>query len=94
MEPKIKVDVIREKSFDPTFFVKVSYDTDSIHLSSIPVWVERRAPRVTFDFPAVILETLNGNERAKLELAIMNRLLEFIMYNTERDSISSKPLRI
>jgi len=94
MEPKIKVDIVRERSFDPTFLVRIGYESETVRLIEIPVMVVRRAPRVTFDFPQEISGSLSAGERAKLELAIMNSILAFIMNNAERGAVTGRSFRM
>ena len=90
MEPKIKVSVVREKSFDPTFVVKVDYDSEVLRLSGITCTVTRTPPRVTFAHPPEILDQLAEVDQKKLELEIMNSILSFIMGSAERRHVTSR----
>ncbi len=83
MDPKIKVGVVREKSFDPTFVVRVDYDSEAVSFSGAMVSVVRKPPKVLFEHPPEILERLTKAEQQKIELEIMNRILEFIMGSAE-----------
>ncbi len=94
MQPKIKVEVIRDKSFDPHFHVVVHYESDTLKLTGIPVSVVRRPPKVTFEYPSGILEGLQEQVRRKLELEIMNRILEHIMHHADNKRVSTRDTRM
>lgn len=87
MLENIEVDVVREKSFDPTFCMNVNLETDTCKISNVHITVVRRAPKVTFAYPDVILEKLNAEDFPKLELEIMNRILHFIMQSSDRKNV-------
>lgn len=93
MQPKIKVEVVKDRSFDPHFHVKVHYEADGVQLAGVPVSVVRRAPKVTFDHPPEILEHLSEEARRKLELEIMNRILEHIMHHAEQTNVTARDTR-
>ena len=83
----VKVDVIREKSFDPTFSVNVSMETENTKIVNAFVSVVRRPPKVTFTYPDIILEKLGSDDFPKLELEIMNRVLQFIMTTSDKKNV-------
>lgn len=93
MQPKIKVEVVREKSFDPHFHVKIHYETEGVRLANVPISVIRRAPKVMFDHPPEILEHLSEEARRKLELEIMNHILEHIMHHAEQTNVAMRDTR-
>lgn len=73
------VSVIKDKSFDPVFQVKVSYEDENVAFRNAIVEVQRRPPRVRFNYPDDILPLLTKIDVKKLELEIMNKIVEFLL---------------
>lgn len=76
---RISVSIVREKSFDPDFTVRVSYKDENVSFKNAIVKVTRRPPRVTIDYPENIKSLLSKINVKKLELEIMNKIVEFLL---------------
>lgn len=79
METKIKAEVIRDKSFDPYFLVRVSYDDGKNRFIDELVSVERRPPRVTIEYSENINKMIDKIDVKKIELEIMKAIVENLL---------------
>ncbi len=79
METKIKAEVIRDKSFDPHFWVRVSYDDGINRFIDELVSVERRPPRVTIEYSENINKMIDKIDVKKIELEIMKAIVENLL---------------
>ncbi|HHY64700.1 MAG TPA: hypothetical protein GX501_06605 [Clostridiaceae bacterium] len=79
MEANISAEVIKEKSYDPNFIVRVSYDDGKIKFKNEMVSVSRRPPRVNIEYPESIKHFLDKINIKKLELEIMKAILETLL---------------
>ncbi|HOK42126.1 MAG TPA: hypothetical protein PLD49_00460 [Thermoclostridium caenicola] len=77
----ISVNVIKEKSFDPVFKVRVSYQDQEVSFSDVVVEVLRQPPKVTINYPEEIRSVLPNINVKKLELEILNKIAEFLLLN-------------
>lgn len=75
----IAASVIKDKSFDPVFQMKISYEDENVKFKDVIVDVQRRPPRVRVDYPDEIRLLLPKIDVKKLELEIMNKIVEFLL---------------
>lgn len=75
------VSVIEEKSIDPNFKVRVSIYSSSFSVKNAEVDVLRLPPKVKINYPKVIEDSLPDVDRKKLDLEILNKVVEYIMEN-------------
>lgn len=76
---KISASVIKEKSFDPVFQVRFSYEDEGVNIKGAIAEVQRRPPRVKVEYPEDIRPLLPKVNVKKLELEIMNKIVEFLL---------------
>lgn len=81
---RISVSVIKEKSFDPVFQVRVSYEDENVTFKNAVVAVHRRPPRVRIEYPEDVKPLLSKIDVRKLELEIMNKIVEFLLKSSTR----------
>ncbi|NLE25594.1 MAG: hypothetical protein GX625_09685 [Clostridiaceae bacterium] len=79
METKIKAEVIRDKSFDPHFWIKVSYDDGKNKFIDEMVSVERKPPRVKIEYSESIIKMIDKIDVKKIELEIMKTIVENLL---------------
>ncbi len=79
MQTKIKAEVIKNKSFDPYFWVRVSYDDGKNRFIDEMVSVERKPPRVTIEYPESINKMIDKINVKKIELEIMKVIVESLL---------------
>lgn len=84
MEPMIKAEVVREKSFDPHFMVKVSYDDGINKFTNEIVEVERKPPRVKFFYPDTINRIIDKIDLKKIEIEILKAIVESLLSSASR----------
>lgn len=84
METKIKAEVIRDKSFDPHFIVRVSYDDGKFRFNDVTVSVLRKPPRVSIDYPESVNKIIDKIDVKKIELEIMKAIVESLLSSTRR----------
>ncbi len=84
MEKKIDVSVIKEKSFDPYFVLKVSYQDDQVSFKNAIVNVVRKPPKVKIEYPDEIMPMLSQVDIKKLELEIMHKIVEYLLNASRR----------
>lgn len=82
MEVKIKVEVVREKSFDPHFQVKVSYEDGIIKFKNELVSVSRKPPRVNIEYSETIQKYIDRIDIKQIELEIMKSIVENLLSNS------------
>lgn len=75
----ISVNVIKEKSFDPVFKVKVSYEDQDVSFKNAVVEVLRQPPRVKIQYPEEVQHLLPKINTKKLELEILNKIAEYLL---------------
>jgi hypothetical protein len=73
------IDLNREKSSDPVFYLSVSVYGNGIEATDAEVEVLRRPPKVSFIYPDELKDVLPPVEQKKLELEILNRIAEYII---------------
>jgi len=79
LDLQISVKVLKEKSFDPNFLVKVSYDDGNIRLKDELVSVSRRPPKVKCTYPESIEQVKDSIDIKKLELEILRAIVESLL---------------
>jgi len=79
LETKIKAEVIRDKSFDPHFWIKVSYDDGKNKFIDEMVSVERKPPRVKIEYSESIIKMIDKIDVKKIELEIMKTIVENLL---------------
>jgi hypothetical protein len=84
LEKKIDVSVIKEKSFDPYFVLKVSYQDDQVSFKNAIVNVVRKPPKVKIEYPDEIMPMLSQVDIKKLELEIMHKIVEYLLNASRR----------
>lgn len=82
------VSVIKEKSYDPNFKVKVFYQDGETTLKDIEVDVLRTPPRVEIRYPEEVEALIDKIDRKKLELEILNKVVEHIMITVDKREIN------
>jgi hypothetical protein len=83
------VSVIKEKSADPNFTVKVSVYGDDFSIVNAQVDVVRLPPKVSIDYPEELQSRLELIDRKKLELEILNKVVEYIMQTADKSEINT-----
>jgi len=83
------VSVIKEKSADPNFKVKVSIYSNSLYVKNAEIDVLRLPPKVSIRYPQEIEANLDGTDRKKLDLEILNKVVEYIMQTNEKSELNA-----
>ena len=84
METRIKAEVIKEKSFDPHFFVRVSYDDGINRFVDEIVSVDRKPPKVTITYTEYIKNIVDKIDVKKIEIEILEAIVESLLTSTTR----------
>lgn len=79
MEIRIKAEVVREKSFDPHFQVRVSYDDGTVRFKNELVSVSRKPPKVNIEYSETIKKYADKIDIKQIELEIMKAIVEFLL---------------
>lgn len=79
MDKWIDVSVVKDKSFDPAFVLRVSYSDGEVSFKNALVNVLRKPPKVKIDYPEDLQPLLSKIDIKKLELEIMNKIVEFLL---------------
>lgn len=79
MEVQVSVKVIKEKSFDPNFLVKVSYDDGSIRFKDELISVTRRPPKVKVSYPENMEKVKDSIDTKRLELEILRAIVDHLL---------------
>ncbi|MGI6623168.1 MAG: hypothetical protein GX227_02630 [Clostridiaceae bacterium] len=82
MEIKLKAEVVREKSFDPHFWVKVSYDDGTVKFKNELVSVSRKPPKVNIEYSETIKKYADKIDIKQIELEIMKAIVESLLGNS------------
>jgi len=83
----ISVSVIKEKSTDPEFMLSVSIFDGSVSVTNATVKVLRVPPKVNIQYPDAMRNILPQIDQKKLELEILNKIVEYIMQTTDKKEI-------
>lgn len=86
------VSVIREKSTDPDFMLNVSIYDGPVSVTNARVDVLRVPPKVNIFYPQEIQEILPQIDQKKLELEILNKIVEYIMQAADKNEIKTNSL--
>ena len=86
------VSVIKEKSTDPEFFLNVSVYDGPVSVTNAIVEVLRVPPKVNIRYPDEMLDILPLIDQKKLELEILNKIVEYIMQTTDKKEIKYNTL--
>lgn len=86
------VNVVKEKSTDPEFILNVSIYDGPFTVTHAPVKVLRLPPKVKFDYSEELENILPFIDQKKLELEILNKVVEYIMQTTDKDELKTNPL--
>lgn len=86
------VSVMKEKSTDPDFTLSVSIYDGSISVTNAIVEVLRVPPKVNIRYPDEILVILPQIDQKKLELEILNKIVEYIMQISDNNEIKTNSL--
>lgn len=84
MEANIHVEVIKEASFDPNFLVRVSYNDGKTQFKNENVSVNRKPPKVDFEYPETLKPILKEIDTQQIELEIMRVVVEWILNISKR----------
>lgn len=84
METSIKAEVVKDKSFDPHFLVRVSYDDGINKFKNETVSVLRKPPRIGIDYPESVQKILERIDEKQLELEIMKAIVENLLNSPGR----------
>lgn len=82
------VSVIKEKSADPNFKVKVSIYSGSFSVQNAEADVLRLPPKVSIRYPQEIESKLSETDRKKLDLEILNKVVEYLMQTAEKSELN------
>ena len=82
METNIAVEVVKDKSFDPSFLVKVSYDDGKTKFVKEEFSVSRKPPKVHIEYPEQLKKILEKTDTQQIELEIMRAIVEFLLNST------------
>lgn len=82
METKIHVEVVKDKSFDPNFLVKVTYDDGKTHFKNELLTVSRKPPKVNVEYPASLENIREKIDTKKIELEIMRAIVDTLLSNS------------
>lgn len=85
----LSVGVIKEKSTDPNFTLNVSIYDSTVSVTNVQVEVQRISPKVSIRYPEEIQNVLPQIDQKKLELEILNKVVEHIMQTTENNVIKT-----
>jgi hypothetical protein len=83
------VSVIREKSTDPDFILSVSIYEGPVSVTNAEVEVLRVPPKVNIHYPEQIQSILPQIDQRKLELEILNTIVEYIMQISGKNEIKT-----
>lgn len=83
------VSVNKDKSADPRFILMVSIYGASFKVVNAEVELLRVPPRVSIHYPDEIQRVLSHINQKKLELEMLNKVVEHIMQNSERTGINT-----
>ena len=86
------ISVIKEKSADPELVLSVSIYDGSVSVTNAVVEVQRIPPKVNIRYPNEILDILPNIDQKKLELEILNKIVDYIMQISDKDVINTNPL--
>lgn len=79
MKIRIRAEVVRDKSFDPYFWVKVSYDDGTIKFKDELVSVSRKPPRVNIEYSETIKKYADKIDIKQIELEILKAIVESLL---------------
>ncbi len=81
------VSVIKEKSTDPEFTLSVSIYDGPVSVTNAAVKVFRVPPKVKIQYPEIMQSILPRIDQKKLELEMLNKIVEYIMQTTDKNEI-------
>lgn len=79
MDTTITAQVVKEKSYDPNFIVRVSYDDGNVRFSNEMFTVTRKPPKVNIEYPENVKQILGEIDSARVELEIMKAIVEYLV---------------
>lgn len=79
MKKIIKAEVIRDKSFDPNFLIRVSYDDGTKRFIDEIVSVNRKPPRIKIEYPESIRKNIDEIDVKRIEIEIMKAIVESLL---------------
>jgi len=74
-------EILKETSYDPYFKIKFSYENDMISINEGYAEVIRQAPKPIITYGRNTSEKLKAMDKSKLELEIMNKVIEYMLSN-------------
>ncbi|MBP7176716.1 MAG: hypothetical protein KBA53_10980 [Thermoclostridium sp.] len=86
------INVVKEKSTDPDFTLNVSIYDGPVSVINAMVEVQRIPPKVNIRYPDEIVEILPVIDQKKLELEILNKIVEYIMQTSDNNEIKTNAL--
>ncbi len=86
------VNVVKEKSTDPEFILNVSIYDGPFTVTHAQVRVLRIPPKVDFIYSDELENILPFIDQKKLELEILNKVVEYIMQTTDKEELKTNPL--
>ncbi len=84
MKINIKAEVVKEKSFDPHFVIKVTYDDGVTRFKNELISVSRKPPKVNMEYPDTINNVIDKINIKQIELEIMKTIVEFLLINSAK----------
>ncbi len=79
MNKSVKVEVIKERSFDPHYLARVSYDDGTNKFINETVSVTREPPKIEIEYSESIKKIMDQIDVKKIELEIMKAILESLL---------------
>jgi len=83
------IELVRERSLDPVFRLKVSVYRPDVKVENADVEVIRRPPKVSFIYPDEMKNILSPVEMKKLELEMLNKVAEYLIENTDKERVKT-----
>lgn len=78
---EFKTEVVKELSMDPKFKVRFYYRTDRYTVEKGSAEVTREYPKSIIQYDSYTDEVLSDNDKAKLELEILNSVFDYLLSN-------------
>ncbi len=88
----IKVEILKDVSFDPVFKVKFSCKTQEKEIKNALAEVIRKPPKPQINFETNTIDQLDLTQKQKLEMEILNKVIEYLFSNGVSVGSSSRAI--